>query len=230
MLRPRFKIARLMIVIAVSAALLAARKSPADVLISALFTGTVVILLAAVIGAVACRRRARMAWLGLAVFGWTYLAATFGPWPWLNNDGLRPPPLLTSKLIEWCQIRYPFTFAEGHLVFSTSHPNFQFRGASDLSYGISPTYPGGNFPSVIFCFSPLKQAGHSMGALLFGSLGAMLGRRFAGRGCRPVAATQPARGARRNDRASSLRDGRGDERGPILAEGDRCSPRGVRLL
>lgn len=201
---PRFKIARLMVVIAVSAVFFAVLKSTTDVLISGLFTGTVVVLLTAVLGAVACRRRARMAWLGFAVFGWAYLAAAFGPWPWLNADGLRPPPLLTTKLIMSCQTRFPFTFPPDTLKVQTFWPSpFQFRSASDLSY-TNPYGPnGGAFPAVIFNDSPVKQAGHSFGALLFGSLGAGLGRVLAGRGEKPVAGATPAIRRRRRQAAMS---------------------------
>ena len=64
---------------------------------SAVFTLAVTLLAGAILGAVACRGPSRIAWLGFAVFGWTYVPATF--WLWPVPNGVTAPPFLAKALL-----------------------------------------------------------------------------------------------------------------------------------
>ena len=57
---------------------LAALKHPSERAASLLFTLILASLLTSVLGAMARRGRERIAWIGFAVFGWTYLLLSLG--------------------------------------------------------------------------------------------------------------------------------------------------------
>src|SRR5262249_20386454 len=99
MRRLRVPIAGLMLSLLPVAVGLAALRDPSELWASALFTLTILTLLVSVLGTVARRGASRMAFLGFTLFGSSYLILAFGPWPWVNPDGLRPPPLVTRMLL-----------------------------------------------------------------------------------------------------------------------------------
>ena len=76
------------------------RRSRAPTILGAslIFTATVAFLATAILGAIARRGRARVAWAGVAVFGWAYFAMSFGPLP--NMNGVICPPFPTQILLE----------------------------------------------------------------------------------------------------------------------------------
>ena len=80
-MRIRLPIGGLMGVVVVFAVGFAGLHAATPLWASGLFTLTFALLAAAVLATVSCQGRARMAWLGFAVFGWTYLLATFWLWP-----------------------------------------------------------------------------------------------------------------------------------------------------
>jgi hypothetical protein len=97
----RFSIAGLMTAVPLLAVGFASLRTASALWASAVFTLTVTLLAAATLGAVACRGRSRIAWLGFGVFGWTYLRATF--WVWPAPNGVTAPPFLTKALLDYFQ-------------------------------------------------------------------------------------------------------------------------------
>ena len=93
MTRLRFTLAQLMATVIFIGLGFAAIRSASLLWASAVFTLTVVVLSAAILGAMARRGRARMTWAGFALFGWIYLGTTFGPWATVN--GVTAPPYVT---------------------------------------------------------------------------------------------------------------------------------------
>jgi hypothetical protein len=179
-MRFRFGITTLMGFIVFAAVGLAALRSASALWVSATFTATVTLLSASILGAMAARGRSRMAWAGLAVFGWVYLAVAFGPWP-RNVDG--PPPLLTVPLLDAIQ---DYVFSDG----KTPYLTHDFRTHNDQVTGfrgnwlpakgnLGPAPPAGGFKRVDLV--AYRQAGHSLAAILFGLLGALVGRSFVAR-------------------------------------------------
>jgi hypothetical protein len=154
---------------------LAALRSASALWVSATFTATVALLSAAALGAMATRGRPRTAWAGLAVFGWVYLAVAFGPWPG-NVDG--PPPLLTTPLLDAVQ---DYVVSDGTTPYMTFDLRYRydlvtgFRGKTGA--GVAP--PPGGWKRVDL--TAYRRVGHSLGAVVFGLLGALVGRSFARR-------------------------------------------------
>jgi hypothetical protein len=102
-MRVRFSIAGLMAAVLVLAVAFAGLRTASALWASAVFTLTVTLLAAAILGAVACRGPSRIAWLGFGVFGWTYLLATFWLWPGPVPNGVSAPPFLTKALLDLFQ-------------------------------------------------------------------------------------------------------------------------------
>jgi hypothetical protein len=161
---------------------LAALRDPSELWASALFTLTLLALLVSVLGTVARRGASQMAFLGFALFGGSYLVLAFGPWAWVNPDGLRPPPLVTRMLLahvreskvgpvaNWPEIRLDASWY--------NHAQQLAYGPADLTImpppsGV-PVSPGSLY--LVFDVSPYKQIAHSVLALLAGTLGAIAGR------------------------------------------------------
>jgi hypothetical protein len=179
-MRFRFGITTLMGLILFVAVGLTALRSASALWVSATFTATVTLLSASILGAMAARGRPRMGWAGLAVFGWVYLGIAFGPWP-RNVDG--PPPLLTVPLLDAIQ---DYVFSDGKTPYLTDDYQSQygrvtaFRGNWQPAKGnFGPAPPAGGFKMVDLV--AYRQAGHSLGAVLFGVVGALVGRFFAAR-------------------------------------------------
>lgn len=98
MKRFRPSIAGLMALVLFAAIAFAALRGASAIWASVMFTLTLVLLSTAILGAFYCQRPARIAWAGFAVFGWAYLAMTFGPWP--NKNGVTVPPFPTMLAYE----------------------------------------------------------------------------------------------------------------------------------
>jgi hypothetical protein len=175
----RVPIASLMLFVLPIGVGLAALRDPSELWASGLFTLTLLALLVSVLGTVARRGGSRMAFLGFALFGGSYLVLTFGPWAWVNPDGLRPPPLVTRLLLDQIQEANPGLAS--HWEVKRDEVNWNGRmsqlsfGPADATIRPSPTGGGLNLHLVIDV-SPYKQIAHSVLALLAGTLGAIAGR------------------------------------------------------
>jgi len=179
-MRLRFSIASLLAAIVSCGVALAALHSASAPWASALFTVMVVVLSAAILGAMAARGRHRLTWAGLAIFGWIYLAIAFGPWPF-NPDG--PPPLLTVPLLDAIQDAVVSDGKTPYLALDHERPNerqMAIRGNVGPTVGnLMPPPPPGGYKQVSLV--SYRQVGHSLGAALFGLVGALLGRFCAAR-------------------------------------------------
>ena len=100
-MKPRLSILGLMAVVLFVAVGFAALRSTSALWASAVFTLTVALLSASILGAVARRGDARLPWHGFAVFGWAYLLTTF--WLWPEPNGVTAPPYLSKHLIDYFQ-------------------------------------------------------------------------------------------------------------------------------
>lgn len=96
MTRFRMSIAGVMLLMLPVAVGLAALRDPSELWASVLFTVTLLALLVSVLGTVARRGPARLAFFGFVLFGASYLVLAFGPWASINPEGLRPPPRAMS--------------------------------------------------------------------------------------------------------------------------------------
>jgi hypothetical protein len=99
MTRLRFTLAQLMAAVIFIGLGFAALRSASLLWVSAVFTLTVTVLLAAILGAMARRGRARMTWAGFALFGWIYFGTTFGPWA--DGNGVKAPPYMTRWVLDY---------------------------------------------------------------------------------------------------------------------------------
>jgi hypothetical protein len=187
MTRLRFTLAELMAAVIFIELGFAALRSASPLWASAVFTLTVAVLLVAVLGAMARRGRARMTWAGFALFGRVYLGTTFGPWATVH--GVTAPPYVTrwpldywdSKL--WSVHRVE-THQSGEELFSRFTPVLPPPPvAAPLSPALAPT------PRAPLVLTPdafqFRRIGHCLAAILFGLVGAVLGRLLATRDERP---------------------------------------------
>jgi hypothetical protein len=188
MTRLRVPIAGLMLFLLPVAVGLAALRDPSELWASALFSLTILALLVSVLGTVARRGASRIAFLGFTLFGTTYLILAFGPWPWINADGLRPPPLLTRILLDKfreSKVGPAANWAEMRIETDWRGYSQQLTfGPADLTI-IPPTTGGpvtvAQSMYLVFDASLYKQIAHSMLTLVAGTLGAIAGRIIAPR-------------------------------------------------
>jgi hypothetical protein len=187
MTRLRFTLAQLMAIVIPIGVGLAALRSASVVWTSAVFTLTVLVLSSAVLGAMAFRGRARMTWAGFALFGWIYLATVFGPWS--EGHGVKPPPYLTRWLLDYTLTRYWYanridTAPPGEVLFPT--PAFTVGMGGGISGAMTPGQIAGSPAPVVFVnMLQFRRIGHCLGAILFGLVGAVVGRAMAARNDQP---------------------------------------------
>jgi hypothetical protein len=104
------------------------------------------------------RGRARLTWAGFALFGWGYLFAVFGPWADLN--GVTVPPLLTTRFLQ--QVR-------PQVLGSQWGGGAAYVGETDVVIAGATVRSPRHF----------RRIGHCFSALVFGLIGAGVGRTFA---------------------------------------------------
>jgi hypothetical protein len=119
---------------------------------SAAFTLAIAAISIALTVAITRKGRTRTAWAGFAVFGWVYLLIVLLPPRHTGGFGFGPmywPPLL----VEW--------------------------GLVSLQPYLHPLPPGAAGGLAGDLLTPYDQVSHSLGVILFGLVGAVLGRLFA---------------------------------------------------
>jgi hypothetical protein len=178
MIRYRFTIAQLMAIVFFIGLGFAALRSASHLRASAVFTLTVAVLSAAILGAMARRGRARMTWAGFALFGWIYLGTTFGPWA--DGNGVKAPPYVTRWVLDYTAawLRDPNlrdTGVEGEVLFSP-YPTWGI--GAGMSGGRPPLVPPRDFRA-------FHRIGHCLAAIMFGLVGAVSGRLLAKRDEQP---------------------------------------------
>jgi hypothetical protein len=183
-MRVRFSIAGLMAAVLLLALGFAGLRAATALWASALFTLTVTVLAAAVLGAAVGRGRPRVACLGFAVFCGTYLLTTFALWP--GTNGVSVPPILTKALLDYAQ---PPASTPAVMTLDPG-PQGEMMKAEAL---MVPTLPAGassgTVPTMMAPFTPYtgrvvnmlhyRRIGHLIAAIGFGLLGALLGNLFA---------------------------------------------------
>lgn len=151
MVRFRFSLGGLCALVLACGVGLAAAKSPTEPWVNGAFSGALLVLGIAVLGALFRQGPARVYWIGFAILGWGYLFLAFGPW----CDSKVAPLLITKTVCE-----------KLHFEFSASLPERPFVRQ----------IPGTN----LFMYG-YQQIGHALTALLMGLLGGTLARWFAAR-------------------------------------------------
>ena len=141
---------------------------PTALTASLLYTVTLLVMLTGVLGAVVSLGRRRSGWFGLALFGTTYLAIAFSPYAWLNNDGLRPPPLSTLAVRSALPVGLVNSYWSSRVSTISSQNSILPASASSMSIG-----PAG--PIFQARDAPGEQVLHCLASLFFASLGFGLG-------------------------------------------------------
>ncbi len=183
MTRLRFTFAQLMAAVIFASELgFAALRSASLLWSSAVFTLTVAVLSAAILGAMARRGRARMTWAGFALFGWIYFGTTFGPWA--DDNGVKAPPYMTRWVLDYTLARLRNTNrlvdsggVPGEVLFSP-FPTWGMGGGMGGGGGPGP-------PAAVLDALQFRRIGHCLTAILFGLVGAVLGRLIAAKDDQP---------------------------------------------
>jgi hypothetical protein len=163
---PHFSIARLMALVAFLALALTSMRSGSELWSDAVLTATLATVMTAALGAVFCRGPARAAWAGFALFGWGYLALSLGPW---FQSEVRPH-LVTTHLLGYL-----------HPLMAPIPPAGAFLDSDGRRYFI-PAGPNTNATLWGTDTAPaFQRAGHSLAAVGWALIGAVLGRAFANR-------------------------------------------------
>lgn len=177
----RVSIAGSMGIVLLAAVGFAALRNPTIVWASVLFTLTVMIFCSAILGAIAVRGPARLTWAGFAVFGWVYLGIAFGIGS--ESNGATSPPFVTQALYDSMR-DWPSTT---WMVQTDSRP-FGERFLDRLTLTGNLTGNGRN-PIAVTQVKPvtvtridwinLRRVVHTLGAMAFALIGAIVGRSFA---------------------------------------------------
>ena len=181
MTRLRFSLAQSMAIVLLIGVGLAALHSASVLWSSAVFTLTVAVLSAAILGAMARRGRARMTWAGFALFGWIYFGTTFGPWA--DGNGVKAPPYMTRWVLDYALARLRNT---NRLVDSGGVPGeVLFSPFPTWGMGGGMGGGGGVPPAAVLDALQFRRIGHCLTAILFGLVGAFLGRLIAAKDDQP---------------------------------------------
>jgi hypothetical protein len=160
---PRSSVAGLMIAVLFAALGFAALRGASELAASATFTLALALASAAVPSVVACRGRSRPACLGFAACGWAYLLVGFE----LLSQRPATPRLMPVVLLD--------------LLFGSIHP----LGRVNVPPKLAPTI-GPLFYDAINARVRYLEVSQSLGAILFGCVGALVGYVLASRFDSPV--------------------------------------------
>lgn len=171
MTRLRFTLAQLMAIVLFIGIGFAAVRASSLLWASAVFTLTVAVLSAGILAAMVRKGRARLTWAGFALFGWVYLGTTFGPWTAANGVGA--PPYVTRWGLDYWDSKL-----SGSGPLQANRGPLQANRIDTAPPGevLYPRYPLPLFPPDSFHF---RRIGHSLAAILFGLVGAVVGRLLA---------------------------------------------------
>jgi hypothetical protein len=176
----RFSIAGLMAAVLFLAVGFAGLRAASPLWASGIFTMTVTVFAGAIVGAAACQGPSRFALLGFGIFGWTYLLATF--WLWPAPNGVTPPPFLTKALLDYFQpssntaaVMWIDTVPAGEM--STDSPPMVTTKVPGTANLATMTRFAGRVVNRLH----YRRIGHTLAAIFFGLLGALLGAVLSGR-------------------------------------------------
>jgi hypothetical protein len=169
-MKPQVTILGIMAVVALMATALVALRSTVEIWASAHFSLTLALLCTAIPGIAYSRGGRRAFWVGFAAFGWPYLFLCFGPVP---GTSVKPPPLLTTKLLERV---YPYLstvppkevmiFGEGVWEDSRNIKVTRAAKAGGITFFRNDT-------------EDFQRAGHAIANLVFACAGGFIAQSFA---------------------------------------------------
>jgi hypothetical protein len=195
MKRLRLSIGGMMSLVLVAGFGAAALANATPIWASITFALALAVLLGATLGAIAHRGARRVAWMGFAAFGWTYLVLAFGPLAVAN--GVTAPPFPT--LIAYEPLREAITpdtrrVNDGLSVIildrdprpePLSGSTGQVPGPGMLAQApvsVAGQFSvarlggmGGGIPTRVLDFMQLRRILHALGAIGFGLVGALVG-------------------------------------------------------
>ncbi len=177
MSRLRYTIAQVMALVLFVGFGFAALRSGTVLWSSAVFTLTVAVLSAAILGAMARRGPARLTWAGFALFGWIYLGTAFGPWAEAN--GVKAPPYLTRWGLDYWDAK---AWSSGRLDTAPPGEVLFPRFAPVQPRPIVGAIRAGPLPGPLVTLPDsfqFRRIGHCLAAILFGLAGAILCRLLA---------------------------------------------------
>ncbi|MHC5542062.1 hypothetical protein ACYOEI_27900 [Singulisphaera rosea] len=144
---------------------------------SALFTFTLTLFTAALLGVATSRGRSRMTFLGFSIFGWAYLLTTF--WLWPVPNGVTAPPFLTKALLDAVQpssnTPTVMTIDRGPAGEMSTEPPPMVPTTVPGTRNVVTTAP---YTGRVVNLHHYRRIGHILAAILFGLLGSLLGRTF----------------------------------------------------
>jgi hypothetical protein len=174
-LRARISMTGLMAAVLLLAVGFAGLRTASALWASAIFTFTVTLLAAALLGAVASRGRPRIAWLGFSIFGWVYLLTTF--WLWPEPNGVSAPPFLTKALLDAVQpASMPpttMTIDPGPMGAMSTEPRPMVPAL--VRPGVTGVV---RYTGRVINLLHYRRIGHMLAAIAFGLLGGLLGSIF----------------------------------------------------
>ena len=175
----RLTIAGLMTIVVFVAIGMVALRAQTEFWPSCLCTFVVFMLSTSTVYLIVARGLARSRWAGMAIFGWIYFVIAFGPWP---DNTCTPPPLLPLYALRSVQ-NYIFSAGQTAYVTARTLPKSSERLHEMVIPSPSATPPPGVIPPT-FDFDRYDQVSQLIGVILFGFLGAVVGRFIAARGAR----------------------------------------------
>jgi hypothetical protein len=164
MARPRISIAGMMAFVLCVGVGFAALRNATRVWAGVMFLLTLGMLCAAIVGAYSRRGRARLPWLGFAVFGWAYAPAALGPW----NEGkdAAAPTFITTALLDELMPYASRNYADSRGMTYDGDLDFMV----DIATGVK-----------VWSALPYRRIGHCVLALACAAAGAVVGTVFAAR-------------------------------------------------
>jgi hypothetical protein len=175
----RLTIAGLMTIVVFVAIGMVALRAQTEFWPSCLFTFVVFMLSTSTVYLTVARGLARSRWAGMAIFGWIYFVIGFGPWP---DSTCTPPPLLPLYALMYVQ-NYIFSDGKTAYISARTLPIPSERLHEMVIPSPSATPPQGVIPPT-FDLDRYDQVSQLIGVILFGFLGAVVGRFMAARGAR----------------------------------------------
>jgi hypothetical protein len=171
-MKPRVTILGIMAFVALVATSLVALRSTLEIWASAYFSLSLVLLCTAIPG-MAYRRGVRRAfWVGFAAFGWPYLILCYGPVP---GTSIKPPPLLTTKLLEMAYSHVSTVPPSEITVFGSG------MWDDSRNVKVTSTATSGGFTFFRNDTEDFQRAGHGIINLIFACVGGFIGHSFASR-------------------------------------------------
>jgi hypothetical protein len=175
-LRPRFTIARMMVLVVVSGLAIAALRIASRPWASVIVTLTVLSLGVSILGVLTAQGKDRAFWVGFTVFGGFYVVLSSGPW---FETAVRPR-LLSSRVIELLHPHLDRRGARDHVYLDLDS---YYLALWDSTPGQAAASPSSGLIRLSIALSAkvpeeFMRIGHGLTALLLAFLGAQIAKQF----------------------------------------------------